>query len=138
MAKALLFVFTNPASAEEEAEYNEWYEAIHLGELLEYVPGIIAASRYTVQDLSRRSAPGFTEGDADVPLFPQRYAAIYEIEADDPEAVVRSIRVKSAEGRFRMSPALDRSATPPAMVLLTPTGSTTSVGHPAVDAIRSA
>jgi len=138
MAKALLQVCTNPASAAVEGEFNEWYDAVHLGELIELVPGIVAASRYRVDDLSHRTSVAFREGDPDEPLFPHRYAALYEIDADDPEAVVRDIRIKASEGRFRMSPALDAQAAPPAMILLTPTGAAAPVGHPEHSQVESA
>lgn len=128
MAKALLFVFTNPASAEQEGEYNTWYDEIHADEVKSLVPGIVGVSRYGVDDLSRRSSPNFTEGDPDVPLFPQRYAAIYEIDADDPEEVVREIRRVSS--KFQMSDALDRAVTPPAMVLLSPRDESKAARHP--------
>jgi len=132
MTKALLLVLTNPASRAVEAEFNDWYDGVHLPELVELVPGIIAASRYGVDDLSNRTKITFQEGDADQPLFAQRYAAIYEIESDDPEAVVRDIRVKASEGRFRMSPALDAQEAPPAMILFSPVGAAEPVGHAAV------
>ena len=69
MAKTIMAVFTNPASAEAEDEYNRWYDEVHVKELLT-VPGVLSASRYRLSD----GGHGETSD--------HRYLAIYELDAD--------------------------------------------------------
>ena len=96
MPKGLLLVFSQPVSADREAEYNNWYDNVHLHDLVA-VEGVVSASRYQVSDtqLVPEAAP-------DGPP----YLAIYEIEADDPAAVLAAIR---EGGAFRPGDALDRA-----------------------------
>jgi len=103
--KALMLVHTNPASAEQEAEFNAWYDQVHIPQLLERVPGIVRATRYVAS--------------AEMPPPAERYLAIYEIEADDPAAVVKAINQAAARGDLDFSPALDTSR-PPVMGLYEP------------------
>ena len=99
MPKGLLLVFSQPVSADREAEYNNWYDNVHLHDLVA-VEGVVSASRYQVSDtqLVPEAAP-------DGPP----YLAIYEIEADDPAAVLAAIREGGASGAFRPGDALDRA-----------------------------
>lgn len=87
--KAVLAVFSNPASPEQEAEYNDWYNTTHLDELMA-VPGIVAATRYRVAD-----GPG--------PAPTHRYVAVYELDRE-PAEVLTAMRAQGST----MSPALDR------------------------------
>ena len=49
MAKALLLAFTGPKSPELEDEYNEWYDSVHLPDVLA-VPGVRSARRFKLAD----------------------------------------------------------------------------------------
>lgn len=92
MDKALMIVFTNPASPEQETAFNEWYDGTHLPELRN-VPGIVSARRYRVTD-----GPG--------PAPDHRYMAIYEMDRPPGEVLAdMSTHVTT------MSPALDRAST---------------------------
>ena len=93
MSKGLLLVFTQPVSADRAADYNDWYDNVHLHDLVA-VQGVVSASRYQVSDTQL-----LPEATPDGPP----YLAIYEIEADDPAAVLAAIR----EGGFRPGDALD-------------------------------
>lgn len=88
MAKGLLVVESNCADPAREAEFNEWYDKIHLPDMLETL-GFISGTRY------ENAQPG--EGKA-------KFLTICEIEADDIGATVRALndnmRKKRAEGRF--------------------------------------
>ena len=87
MAKWLRVVKTNCADVVREAEFNEWYDKTHLPDVLE-TPGYIRATRYENIEPS--------EGEA-------KYLALYEIETDDINAVMKASRdnmdKKRAEGR---------------------------------------
>ena len=78
MARSVLLVFTN-ATDGDDAEFNRWYDEVHLKEVLE-APGFVAAERF---DLS-----GAQMDEAE---RAHRYLAIYEIEGD-PAAALKSLR----------------------------------------------
>jgi hypothetical protein len=99
VTKAVLVVLTNPASPEREAEFNEWYDTVHVPDILA-LPGFTAATRY------KASAPS---GDA------PSHLAIYEIDSDDPQATVAGIMAGMGEGKVRMGDVLGMSP-PPSMV----------------------
>jgi hypothetical protein len=82
-------VFTNPTEG-HEAEFNTWYDEVHLGEVLA-VPGFIGAERYRIEAAEAE----------------HRYLAIYEFEADDPAAVLGELPARVADGRIGMPPVLD-------------------------------
>ena len=88
MTKWVMVVTTNCTDATRKAEFNEWYNKIHLPDILE-TPGFTRATRYeNIEPL---------EGEA-------RFLAIYDIEADDIDEVMKThdenmVR-KRAEGRF--------------------------------------
>lgn len=88
MAKWILMVETNSTDMAREAEFNEWYDKIHLPDVLEN-PGFIRATRY------ENTEPSEGKG---------KFLAIYEIEADDISSAMKSLgdtmAKKRAEGRF--------------------------------------
>jgi hypothetical protein len=64
MARGKLVVFTNPVSEEREAEFNDWYNDIHAGDIVS-LPGFASITRLRVGPAVRES-------------FPHRYLALYE------------------------------------------------------------
>ena len=96
MAKALLLVMTNAKDAEQEADFNEWYDNVHLADVLQ-TPGITKAARY---ELAGRPKEG--RG---------KYLALYEIEADDPRSIMdklnETLERRKAEGSLIEHPALE-------------------------------
>lgn len=84
-------VFTDPVEG-REAEYNEWYDTIHLAEVIA-VPGFVAAERYQFE-------PGENQETR------HKYLAIYEFTADDPAIVLGELSVRAADGRLNMVPVL--------------------------------
>ncbi len=83
MAKALYLVHTN-CEADQEAEFNEWYEKVHLPDLLR-VEGIVGAQRF------RLNGPGpQTLNRAGEPAVAQ-YLAVYEFDTEDTDAVLKRI-----------------------------------------------
>jgi hypothetical protein len=88
MAKWVLVVGTNSADTAREAEFNEWYDKIHLPDVLES-SGFIGATRYeNIEPL---------EGEA-------KFLAIYEIETNDIDETMKALADhmagKRAEGRY--------------------------------------
>lgn len=89
MARSVLLVFTN-ATDGDDAEFNRWYDEVHLKEVLE-APGFVAAERFDL------GSAQMDEADR-----AHRYLAIYEIEGD-PEATLKSLR--------ELAPQMDMTST---------------------------
>src|SRR3974390_279587 len=74
--KGIMVVETRPSDPRREDEYNKWYDETHLPEVCA-IPGIVSARRY-------RARPAGTASDG---ASSPTYVAIYDIEADDVDAV---------------------------------------------------
>ena len=90
-----ILVVPSSAKAGEDAAYNRWYDEQHLRDVCA-IPGITAGRRYTPDP----ATPSPAEAD---------YLAIYEIEADDPGAVIAELGRRAGSGEMEISPALDTS-----------------------------
>lgn len=82
MAKQLFLVLSEPVEGSED-EYNEWYENVHLDEVIG-TSAVTCAQRFKLADSRGAEAPN-------------RYLAVYEVDADDPADVFKSIDEKGAE-----------------------------------------
>jgi len=93
--RSFLLVMTN-CTPGKEAEFNTWYQEVHLKEVLE-VPGFVAAQRFEL-------------GDAQISedARPHRFLAIYEVEGD-PKAAFDRLQASSEE--MNMSETLDLEST---------------------------
>ena len=94
MAKFRLVVFTNPVPGRED-EYDTWYNEVHLGDVLA-VPGVVAAQRFKLR------APVMGE-------LPTGNLALYEIDADDPDAVIAEIMSRAGTEAMPLSEALSET-----------------------------
>jgi hypothetical protein len=97
MSRAVMVVFTHPASPDVEDQYNDWYDNVHLKDLLA-VPGVVGTTRYR---LSPTQPAVGTAGPSAAP-----YLAVYEIEADDPSVTLGEIGKRAGTEKMRMSKAL--------------------------------
>lgn len=79
MSEGIIMVFSNPASADKEAEFNDWYSGIHFDELTA-PDGVKAAHRYKIHDTQIPGNPPSEFG----------YLSVYEI--DDIDKVYREMR----------------------------------------------
>lgn len=88
MTKWIVLVEANCAEPAREEEFHEWYNQVHLPDMLE-TPGIVRAVRY------ENIEPAEGQG---------KYMAAYEVEADDLQAVFaaseQNTQKKTAEGRM--------------------------------------
>lgn len=89
MERWLLNVETNCADPSREGEFNEWYDTIHLADILE-TPGIVRASRY------ENSNPSEGQG---------KFLAMYEIETENLDQTMAAFgeRVNNIIEQGRMS-----------------------------------
>ena len=93
MSKQLFLVLSEPAEGRED-DYNDWYENVHLDEVIA-TSAVINAQRFVLADQRGQAAP-------------HRYLALYEVEADDPSEVFKSIDARG--GERQNSDALDRGS----------------------------
>ncbi|AWK75747.1 hypothetical protein CBI38_22320 [Rhodococcus oxybenzonivorans] len=98
MAKGILYVETWPSAPEREVEFHTWYDEIHL-------PEVVALEGFTA---GRRLTP--VNGDGP-------FVAIYEIEADDFQAVVDHMLEVHAQGGLRMSDSIQLDPEPSVRLL---------------------
>ena len=105
MAKHHLLAFTNPAAG-HEAEFNRWYDEQHVPDLLA-VPGFVSAQRFAVSDATGQGEPGWT------------YLALYELDTDDPDALMAEVRSRLGTAAMPVSDALDHAATTPRGLIAT-------------------
>ncbi len=92
MKKYKMAVLTN-AIPGREAEFNEWYDQVHLGQVTD-IDGFASAMRFPLAHM-------MSEGKSYMSL------AIYEIETDDLEATLKELRRRSGTDRLIVSAALD-------------------------------
>lgn len=92
MPRYKLIVMTR-AKDRQDAEFNEWYDAVHLRDVVA-IPGIASAQRY-------RFSRNLNESEA----LP--YCAVYDIETDDIDGVMGEFNKRTADGRMPISDALD-------------------------------
>jgi hypothetical protein len=88
-------VFSNPYEGKDD-EFNEWYDNVHLPEVLA-VPGMISAERFDLRPLAREAGT--------TPEF--RYLAIYELEGD-PDVILAKIGEGVQSGTIVLSDTFDR------------------------------
>lgn len=87
-----LIVYSSPVE-DREQEYNDWYDHVHLREVLALEP-FTAARRFKIPDGQVMPQPG-------------RYVAIYEFEGSAAEAIAA---LMAAAPTFHMTDAMDPSA----------------------------
>jgi hypothetical protein len=106
MAKWIYIVCTKCSDPSREKDFNEWYDTMHLPDLVKRVPGLMKATRYELAKVvpQGRTLPGmpkFAEtGNSEVP----KYLAIYELDTDNIDFTLSMISSESRkigeEGRM--------------------------------------
>jgi hypothetical protein len=90
----VLLALTNAVKG-EDAEFERWYDNVHMPEILA-ISGFVSARRFRVID---EAAPGA------MPNW--RYFALYEIEAESPEAALQEMQRRATSGEMTLSAAFD-------------------------------
>lgn len=93
MAKWVYVVSTNCKVAGKEADFNKWYDTVHIPDVLA-TPGFVSAQRYEVKD----PAPGKA-----------RFVAMYNIETDDIGKTLATLGedMKKVRAAGRMTDLID-------------------------------
>jgi len=94
MAKYTFVVLTNP-TAGKDAEFNEWYNKVHIPDVLN-VPGFVAAQRFKLADVQ------FGDSERD-----HRYLALYEIETDNLQGCLDELQKRAGTAEIPISDAID-------------------------------
>jgi hypothetical protein len=92
MANYKLVVLSNPVAG-RDAEYNDWYNTIHLQDVTA-VPGYRSAQRFKLTH-----PMGFEHQ--------WQYLALYEVETDDPDAAIQNLLSRQNTELMHISEALD-------------------------------
>jgi hypothetical protein len=99
MAKTLLLAWASPKDEASDAEFNAWYNGTHIPQMRAAIPSITAVHRYRTAAL-----PGVAGAQP-----PQRYLAVYEMDADDVAAMLRAM----ADAPLDITTTMDTTAAPP-------------------------
>lgn len=91
MPKFAFLVLSNPVEGRED-EYNDWYDNQHLPDLVR-LDGFVGAQRFLLAD-----------GDS-----PYKYMAIYDVDAQSPEAAMETMNKVRGTPDMPMSDSLDRN-----------------------------
>ncbi len=101
MAKYLLFAFSDCKDPKREKEFNDWYDNMHMPDMLK-TPGLIKATRWVSADNKANEV--------------RKYLALYELETDDLEEFNKKMREQGMwtfkAGRFSELPVFDPDNVP--------------------------
>jgi len=87
-----LVVMTKPVQG-REPEYNDWYQNVHLDDLVA-IDGVKSAQRFRLNQAVSCDKP------------PLPYLAIYDVETEDIDGVIRQLSERPQTGRMVVSTAL--------------------------------
>ena len=96
MPRYKLVVMTKPVEGREQ-EYNDWYQNVHLHDVVA-IDAFKSARRFRV---SRSLAPD---------PHPLPYLAIYDIETDDVDGAIKELMSRVASGQMHISTALSEES----------------------------
>lgn len=110
MRKFTWVVLTNCDSAHER-EFNEWYDNVHINDLLR-IPGVVAARRSKIAQAQMTMIDGALVlcGREDIDAKYQ-YLACYSIETDDLAGVLQAVKDRSGTHEMEISPYLKEAYT---------------------------
>lgn len=108
MAQGLLIAYSSAVPG-KDAEYEKWYEEVHVPDLRAAIPSITAVHRYKHVDLT---------GGGGAP----RYVAVYELGDADVAAAADQMRAAGAAGRTRRTDTIDMTDNPPDLQWFVATG----------------
>jgi hypothetical protein len=93
-----IYVLFTKVHEGREAEFNRWYDTVHIPEMLTRCSGFVAAQRFRLCDAQR---PGF--------MPEHTHLCVYEIEGDPRESLA-SMDVQAAQPDWSQTDTFDYSA----------------------------
>lgn len=103
MAGSALLAYSSPASPEQEQQFNDWYDKVHIPQVRDVLPNVTSVTRYRVVDPN-----GAASG--------ARFLAIYEMDGDDVAAAAGAMGAAVQNGQFDTTPAMDVTVRPPELL----------------------
>ncbi|MFK0288679.1 hypothetical protein ACIQVL_50635 [Streptomyces sp. NPDC090499] len=107
MSTAMFLAWSSPVSPEAEDEFNDWYVNTHVPQVREAVPAVTAVRRYALLGSGGEAGP-------------RRYLCCYELADADAAGAAQALSSAAEQGRFEMTPAMDRTTAPPELQFLEP------------------
>jgi hypothetical protein len=98
MPKGIMYVESQPSSPERQAEFDKWYDEVHLNEVCA-IDGVVSA---------RRFAPIDGEG---------RLVTVYELDCDDLGSVMEQLGKRAASGELHMPDVIQMDPPPTVRIL---------------------
>ena len=108
MAQGLMLAYSSAVPG-RDAEYEKWYDQVHVPDVRAAIPSITAVNRYQLVDL--QGGGGRT-----------RYLAVYELGDADVAAAAAQLGAAGAAGRLRMTDTIDMTDDPPDLQWFAATG----------------
>lgn len=105
---AQLLVFSSPRSTADESAFDEWYDTVHIPQVVEVVPGVVSGHRFVLSPV--QLGGGVSEG-------PRRRLTIYQVEAGRVEEAVSALGSAMRDGSLDQSELIDRTSAPPEVVV---------------------
>jgi hypothetical protein len=97
MSNFVLVALSNPAAGLSDEAVAAWYDGEHIPQIREAIPGVGEVRRY-------RAADAQPSPDGSVAY---RYLTVYQIEADEPAAIVAALGAGMASGTVKPGQVLD-------------------------------
>jgi len=95
MPQYILLMTSNPKPGQDEA-YQDWYDNQHLADVCR-IPGITGGRRYVADEAVQMTTVG-------------RNLAMYDLDTDDPAAVIAELRRRAGGAQMPLSPAFDSTS----------------------------
>ncbi len=93
MSSFVLVALSNPVAGVSDESVAAWYDGVHIPQIRAAVPGVGEVRRY-------RAAGTQPTPDG---LVTHRYLTTYEIEADEPAAIVAALGARVGDGGHRIA-----------------------------------
>ncbi|MFF0817139.1 hypothetical protein ACFYVR_18550 [Rhodococcus sp. NPDC003318] len=110
MSNAVLLAYVQPTSPADEAEFNHWYDEVHIPQLIDRVPGVHAARRFQFASDQFEGTSPPAHG----------YLTLYEIDANDVAGTIAEIGKAMTDGSLELTTTLDAVTTPAVMHVYQP------------------
>ena len=110
MKKFTWVVLTNCTPGDDDI-FNAWYDEEHIADLMR-IPGIVGVKRGTLTDVqTMMQGEDIVMANAELLGAKHKYLAIYEIEADDPAAVLQEVVSRAKTPEMPLSPTFAEAYT---------------------------
>jgi hypothetical protein len=107
-AAAQLLVFSSPRSVPDERDFDDWYDEVHIPQVVEVVPGVMSGKRFILSP---------TQLGAARVEAPRRRLTIYQVEAGRVAEAVAGLGAALRDGSLQQSDLIDRASAPPEVVV---------------------